>query len=77
MNELDLTDEEFDGLRDEVLNRVLVGGDVFKNTTPTELEHFRFQVARHAPFDLVVDGLNVAYMSGTNVGPMVTANMVR
>lgn len=56
-----LTDQEFAELREAFLSRVLIGDDVFLKSNPGELSRFRSFVERNAPFDHVVDGLNVAH----------------
>lgn len=72
-----ISEEEFSMLRDEFLNRVLINTDVFKNTTPEELEKFFKCVEKHGPFDIVIDGLNVMYMTGTMKGQRVYSKLVR
>nr|CAG4652130.1 EOG090X0CGF [Triops cancriformis] len=59
-----LNKSEFAQLRSAFLERVLQGKDVFRGSTPKELELFRDFVAKNAPFGIVVDGLNVAYLHG-------------
>nr|CAG4644265.1 EOG090X0CGF [Lepidurus arcticus] len=61
-----LSETEFTLLRSAFLERVLQGKDVFRGSTPKELEIFRRYIAEHAPFGTVVDGLNVAYVHGRN-----------
>ena len=55
-----LSRQEFDSLAHEFLNRVLETTDVFMNTTPEELARYK-QFMAGRTFDVVVDGLNVAY----------------
>ncbi|XP_066281687.1 mitochondrial ribonuclease P catalytic subunit-like [Branchiostoma lanceolatum] len=61
----DLTDEEFQLLHDSVLRRVIHGKDIFRSTTPKELKKFLDFIKDHHDYDVVVDGLNVAYTYGT------------
>lgn len=42
------------------------GSDLFMNTTPRELEDFERFLSRAPPFDVVIDGLNVALKGNTN-----------
>ncbi|XP_042356751.1 mitochondrial ribonuclease P catalytic subunit isoform X2 [Plectropomus leopardus] len=55
-----LTDEEYQQLKDRVMTDIIQGQDVFKKTTPEELERFKAFVERRPAFDVVIDGLNVA-----------------
>ncbi|XP_064484266.1 mitochondrial ribonuclease P catalytic subunit-like [Ornithodoros turicata] len=59
-----LTAEEFAELRSAVLNSVMKGFDLFINTTPEELSAFESFMRKRDPYDVVLDGLNVA-MQGT------------
>uniref|UniRef100_A0A1B0FKU0 PRORP domain-containing protein n=1 Tax=Glossina morsitans morsitans TaxID=37546 RepID=A0A1B0FKU0_GLOMM len=43
---------------------VVVGGDVFQKSSPTEVNDFLNFVDRTGPYDCVIDGLNVAYSKG-------------
>eukprot|EP00062_Callorhinchus_milii_P008792 gi/632952033/ref/XP_007891623.1/ PREDICTED: mitochondrial ribonuclease P protein 3 [Callorhinchus milii] len=63
LESISLSEEEYSELRKRVLNDVIQGNDVFKKTTPLELEHFQAFVKRRPPFDVVIDGLNVANIS--------------
>ncbi|KAJ0008798.1 hypothetical protein NQD34_016213 [Periophthalmus magnuspinnatus] len=60
LESIQLTDEEYQQLKDKVMVNVIQGRDVFNKTTPEELEKFKAFVKRKPAFDVVVDGLNVA-----------------
>ncbi|XP_059622816.1 mitochondrial ribonuclease P catalytic subunit-like [Phlebotomus argentipes] len=62
---IQLTDEEFQELQSQFLNRVLIREDVFLKSNPKEVENFRKFLSRTKPFDCIVDGLNVALSKGT------------
>ncbi|XP_065208136.1 mitochondrial ribonuclease P catalytic subunit-like [Planococcus citri] len=68
---------EFNELRDAFLNRALVGGDVFRNTTPKELDSFYKVVEKHAPFDIVIDGLNVVNSLGPQKPLHIKASLLQ
>ena len=53
--------QDFDKLRDSFIKFVIEGTDVFLHTNPAEVKRYREFVERTAPFDIVIDGLNVAY----------------
>lgn len=63
-------------MQDTFLKRVLVGRDIFNNTNPREFENFVNTVEKHAPFTVVIDGLNVGYMAGTEASKDVFSNLV-
>lgn len=71
-----MSEKEFGHLREVFLKNVLVGSDIFKNTTPEELQRFFKMVEEKAPFDIVIDGLNVAYMIGINAGQNTFCKLV-
>nr|XP_046267970.1 mitochondrial ribonuclease P catalytic subunit isoform X2 [Scatophagus argus] len=63
LESIQLTDEEYQQLKDRVMTDIIKGEDVFNKTTPQELERFKMFVKRKPAFDVVVDGLNVANIS--------------
>ncbi|XP_078089929.1 mitochondrial ribonuclease P catalytic subunit isoform X1 [Mustelus asterias] len=60
LESIQLSEEEYSLLRECVMNDIIQGTDVFKKTTPQELQHFQTFVKNRPPFDVVIDGLNVA-----------------
>ncbi|XP_077477719.1 mitochondrial ribonuclease P catalytic subunit [Stigmatopora argus] len=60
LESIQLSDEEYQQLRSKVMTDIIQGRDVFNKTTPEELEEFKEFVRTKPPFDVVVDGLNVA-----------------
>ncbi|XP_078262700.1 mitochondrial ribonuclease P catalytic subunit [Rhinoraja longicauda] len=71
-----LSDEEYNILRDCVMNDVIQGRDVFKKTTPEELQHFQSFVKNRLPFDVVIDGLNVANISAKGTQSKILLEVV-
>ncbi|XP_021574911.1 mitochondrial ribonuclease P protein 3 isoform X2 [Carlito syrichta] len=57
-----LSPEEYDFLKGKIMRDVIDGGDQYKKTTPQELKRFENFVKSCPPFDIVIDGLNVAKM---------------
>ncbi|XP_051237944.1 mitochondrial ribonuclease P catalytic subunit isoform X2 [Dicentrarchus labrax] len=55
-----LTDEEYQQLKDRVFTDIIHGQDVFKKTTPEELQKFMLFMKKKPAFHVVIDGLNVA-----------------
>lgn len=68
---------DFNELKNKVFENVIVGRDVFIKTTPEEVERFKKFVVNMGRFDVVLDGLNVAYASGTKKSPRVFSALVR
>ncbi|XP_030069597.1 mitochondrial ribonuclease P catalytic subunit [Microcaecilia unicolor] len=60
LESINLSQEEYGSLKDVILNDVIQGTDTFRKTTPEELQEFQTFVASHPPFDIVIDGLNIA-----------------
>ncbi|KAM4014642.1 mitochondrial ribonuclease P catalytic subunit [Anomaloglossus baeobatrachus] len=66
LESIHLTPEEYNTLKKAVIDAVIKGEDTFRKTTPEELKKFLQFVDSQPPFDIVVDGLNVAYLSRGN-----------
>lgn len=43
------------------MTSVMIGKNIFNNSSPQELKDFQDFIEMTAPYDVVVDGLNVAY----------------
>ncbi|EHH27822.1 hypothetical protein EGK_18112 [Macaca mulatta] len=59
---IQLSPEEYEFLKGRIMRDVIDGGDQYKKTTPQELKRFENFVKSCPPFDIVIDGLNVAKM---------------
>lgn len=71
-----ISDEQFRQLSECFLERVLIRRDVFQRSSPEEVARFKKYVERTAPYDCVIDGLNVAYSTGTKKTPQQLAKLV-
>jgi aspartyl-tRNA synthetase len=60
------------------MDRVVVGKDIFRNTTPEEMKEFLHFVKMTSPYDMVIDGLNVAFAGGSKktMSPQMQARTV-
>lgn len=63
-------------MRSAFFESVVIGKDVFMNSTPEELQRFISFVEKNGPFDIILDGLNIAFMSGVSVSPDVFLGLV-
>ncbi|XP_053110562.1 mitochondrial ribonuclease P catalytic subunit isoform X2 [Hemicordylus capensis] len=60
LESINLSPEEYSILKEKIIKDVIQGTDTFIKTTPQELEEFKVFVHKRPPFDIVIDGLNVA-----------------
>lgn len=58
---VEVTDAEFKLLQGCFMSNVVVGKNIFNNSSPQELQDFKDFIEITAPYDVVVDGLNLAY----------------
>ena len=63
-----ISEKEFNALKKAMFERVLTGSDVYHNSNPPELKRFQEFVEKTAPYDVVIDGLNVGYMGNSGPG---------
>jgi ribonuclease P protein 3 len=64
LNPINITKEEFRALQFAFMDKVVVGADIFRKTTPEEINEFKNFVKMTAPYDMVIDGLNIAFTGG-------------
>lgn len=58
-----INDNEFQLVKKEFMNKVVKGRDIYQKTTPEEWKRFERVIEENRPFDIVMDGLNVAYLA--------------
>lgn len=63
MAQTTITDAEFKLMRRNFEKKVVYGNDIYLKTTPNEWNAFTESIEKNGPFDIVVDGLNVAFHS--------------
>lgn len=66
-------EESFCALRDAFIQAVIIKKEIFNKTTPKELERFQVFLKKTKPYDVVIDGLNVAFSTGNQKSPAVYA----
>lgn len=77
LGEIYVTDQEYDDIKKAFYSKVLVGKSIFIKSSPTEIKTFLKFVERNAPFDIVVDGLNVAYSIPNNCKSSILVSVVK
>uniref|UniRef100_A0A8C8VNT4 Mitochondrial ribonuclease P catalytic subunit n=1 Tax=Pelusios castaneus TaxID=367368 RepID=A0A8C8VNT4_9SAUR len=60
LESIHLNQKEYNILKEKVMKDLIYGQDVFRKTTPEELEQFKRFLENHPPYDVVIDGLNVS-----------------
>lgn len=68
MRPAEVTDLEFKILQERFLSNVMIGKNIFNNSSPQELKDFKDFIEITAPYDVVVDGLNLAYAYRGKIG---------
>lgn len=55
---------------------MIIGKNLFTKTNPQEVERFKKFINKMDNFDVVIDGLNVAYMAGAKQSPALISGLV-
>ncbi|XP_056636669.1 mitochondrial ribonuclease P catalytic subunit [Diorhabda sublineata] len=76
LTKFDINNEEFEELKTKIFEKVILGRDVFVKTNPQELKLFEAFMSNSKRFDVVLDGLNIAYSAGTRQPPRVLATLL-
>lgn len=61
MERLEIQQKEFNLLQTAFLDQVIVGKNIFYKTSPEEVDKYKNFIKKLAPFDVVIDGLNVIF----------------
>lgn len=56
-----LPEKDFEQLKEAIMQIALIGDNAFLKTTPDEVKKFTKFIEKTAPYDIVLDGLNVAF----------------
>ncbi|KAG8326651.1 hypothetical protein J6590_035745 [Homalodisca vitripennis] len=60
LDQASVSPEDYNQLKEAFLNPVLIGKDIFQKTKPEEFNEFLTFLEKTAPYDIVLDGLNIA-----------------
>ncbi|XP_074852950.1 mitochondrial ribonuclease P catalytic subunit isoform X2 [Carettochelys insculpta] len=63
LEDIQLNQEQYNMLKEKIIKDVIQGIDSYRKTDPQELEKFQNFVEKNPPYDIVIDGLNVASVS--------------
>ncbi|XP_058823918.1 mitochondrial ribonuclease P catalytic subunit [Topomyia yanbarensis] len=69
-------EHSFRALKDAFLKAVIIKKEIFNKTTPEELQRFQLFIDKTKPYDVVIDGLNVAFSTGNQKSPAVYATQI-
>ncbi|XP_059169789.1 mitochondrial ribonuclease P catalytic subunit-like [Physella acuta] len=66
MDRLEIQQKEFNSLQTAFLDQVIVGKNIFYKTSPEEVDKYKQFIKKLAPFDVVIDGMNVIFHGQPN-----------
>lgn len=75
LRNIHVSGDEFNNLSSHFLDKVFIRNNDFGKSTPKEFDSFIKFIDQTKPFDIVIDGLNVAYSTPSRK-PSVAANIV-
>lgn len=64
LEKTELLADDFEALQKTFLEKALVGSNVYLKSNPKEVGIFEDFVQKNAPFDVVLDALNIAFKRG-------------
>lgn len=66
LNAVKISKNDFVLVKNAFINKVVKGADIYRKTTPEEWQQFERVIHDNGPFDIIMDGLNVAYLAYKN-----------
>ncbi|KYQ52607.1 Mitochondrial ribonuclease P protein 3 [Trachymyrmex zeteki] len=76
LSKIKFSEDEFQELAKFVMDRIIIGSDIYHKTNPKELLKFKKFIENTKPFDVVIDGLNLTYMNFSAPKLLVLINVV-
>lgn len=62
LSEITFSEKNFRDLAEYVMDRVIIGSDIYRKSNPRELQRFKKFIEDTKPYDIVIDGLNTTYI---------------
>jgi len=72
LSKITFNKKEFQELAKSVMDRVIVGSDIYRTTNPKELLRFKKFIENTKPYDIVIDGLNVTYIQNSSASKLLS-----
>lgn len=64
MSKITFSEKEFQELAKSVMDKIIIGSDIYRKSNPEELLKFKKFIEDTKPYDVVIDGLNLTYVQG-------------
>ncbi|XP_066144541.1 mitochondrial ribonuclease P catalytic subunit [Euwallacea fornicatus] len=71
LENLQLTDEEFAIVQKIFFKNAIIGKDIFVKSNPEEMARFQKFISSMKKYDVILDGLNIAYSKGARKSPQI------
>lgn len=62
LSKITFDDNSFQELEKSIMNKVIIGRDIYRKTNPKELQRFNEFIQETKPYDIVIDGLNLVHI---------------
>lgn len=71
-----LMESEFQKMAKQFLDDIIIKSDVFIKSNPAEVDRYKKFIEKFAPFDCIIDGLNVAYSQGNKLNSKIYSKIL-
>lgn len=68
--------EQFLKMKTYFFNNILIGKNIYLKSSPEEFQNFKSFIEKTSPYDVVLDGLNIAYSHIREKNPNIMAQNV-
>lgn len=63
LSKITFSEKEFEELATSIMDKVIIGSDIYNKSNPKELLKFKKFIEDTKPYDIVIDGLNLTYIN--------------